>query len=204
MVVKDHWERIYSEKSDLEVSWFQNVPQTSLKLIDELQIKAADPIIDIGGGNSNLAFNLLDHGYSNVSVLDISGVCIQNMKDKHPELADQIQWIESDINNFRTDQRYKVWHDRAVFHFFASISDKQKYKKSLMHSLEKDGYFILSTFSVDGPERCSGLEVVQYDVATIKSIFGDSFDLMNVFNEDHITPTGNPQNFIFSVWKKLK
>lgn len=179
-------------------------PLTSLKLIGELHLQSGDPIIDVGGGNSNLAIRLLESGYTNVSVLEISGICIGKMKDKFPQVADNINWLECDVSDFKPGQKYKLWHDRAVFHFFTTKGDKQKYKSSLLRSLDKDGYFILSTFSVEGPKRCSGLDISQYDLTALKSLFDDEFELMNAFLEDHITPAGKSQNFIFSVWKRTK
>ena len=186
--MKSHWDQIYTDKSELEVSWFQKVPSTSLQLIEELQLKPKDAIIDVGGGNSNLAWHLIDKGFKNLSVLDISGVCLAQMKDKIGEQADQIHWIESDIVGFKANHNYKLWHDRAVFHFLKKSEDRLAYKQNLQNSLGNNGYFILSTFSVDGPSKCSGLNIIQYDLPTLKSLFGDSFELLNVFNEDHITP----------------
>lgn len=203
-LMKDHWDNIYKEKSDRDLSWYQEYPETSLKLIDELKLKITDPIIDVGGGNSNLAYQLNLRGYTDLSVLEISGVSIRKMQLKLEDAAENIKWIASNVLDFEPEKKYKLWHDRAVFHFLIPLEDKIKYKSRLISSLDKNGYFILSTFSSDGPARCSGLEVCQYDLASLRSIFDDAFELLNVFNEDHITRSGNAQNFIFSVWKKSK
>jgi len=202
--VKAHWEKIYSEKSDSDVSWYQEVPETSLKLIDELDLKIKAPIIDVGGGNSKLAGHLCQKGYEEVGVLDISGACIKKMQEKLGDLSNQIHWIESDIISFKPERSYNLWHDRAVFHFLTNPDDRLSYKNNLFNALAENGYFILSTFSIDGPTKCSGLDICQYDLPSLKSLFGDSFELLNVFNEDHITPSGKTQNFIYTVWQKVK
>ncbi len=202
MELKAHWEKIYAEKSDREVSWYQESPEISARLIDELRVQFADPIIDIGAGNSNLTTILFEKGFSNLTVLDISGNSINRMQQKLGAAAKNINWIESDILKYDPPQKYRLWHDRAAFHFFTSEESKHVYKKKLMKALGKNGLFILSTFSNDGPEKCSGLDICQYNLPSLKSVFEDSFELLNAFNHDHKTPFNNSQSFIFSIWRK--
>ena len=202
MELKLHWDKIYTNKSDVEVSWFEKVPATSLKLIEELKLGKADSIIDVGGGNSNLTSELLRKGYHDLSVLDISTKSIEKMKRKMGEDSMLINWIDADILNYSGHKKYHIWHDRAVFHFLADLEYQKKYKSTLLMSLKDNGYLILSTFSTSGPEKCSGLDVCRHDEKSLQSIFGDSLQLLNIFNEDHTTPLGGLQNFIFSVWKK--
>lgn len=199
---KLHWEKIYSQKTDEEVSWYQEVPQTSLRLIEELSTKKTESIIDIGGGNSNLTHELLKNGFNNLSVLDISGRSIDRMKRKLGNKSTEISWIESDILELKDLTKYKIWHDRAVFHFLTDQRTIFTYKSRLLEMLQKHGYFILSTFSCSGPKKCSGLDISQYDEKSLITIFSDSFELLDLFHEDHTTPSGSIQNFITSVWKK--
>lgn len=201
MDIKAHWEKIYADKSDQEVSWYQPFPETSLQLIDELKLGYGDAIIDIGGGNSNLTAALFKKGYTDLTVLDISEKSLNRMRQKLGVTFKNIKWVESDVKEFLTIKKYKLWYDRAAFHFLTSKEDKMVYVEKLIQALEPKGYFILSTFSSDGPGKCSGLDICQYNLASLKSIFEDSFELLNVFNEDHVTPFETKQNFIFSIWK---
>ncbi len=200
---KLHWEKIYSNKLDQEVSWYQEIPQTSLQLISETSTDKTAPIIDIGGGNSNLTHELLKCGYKDLTVLDISGKSLHRTKKKIGNSSKEISWIEADVLDLDETKKYQIWHDRAVFHFLTDQESKYRYKTKLCALIQDSGYFILSTFSTCGPKKCSGLDVSQYDEKSLQSIFDESFQLLNLFNEDHKTPSGGIQNFIFSVWKKM-
>lgn len=149
---KSHWENVYESKTPDQVSWTQIVPSTSLRLIEEVAIKKNAPIIDVGGGDSNLVDYLLKEGYTNVSVLDISEKALERAKARLGEKASQVTWIVSDINTFVPTQQYAIWHDRAVFHFVTGEEDIQNYMRRIANHVS--GYFIVGTFSENGPLKC--------------------------------------------------
>lgn len=200
--MKEHWEKIYSSKNDQEVSWYQESPNTSIQLIEKYSNDSTDEIIDIGGGNSNLISSLHNLNFTNLSVLDISKHALERTGLKLGENAKKIQWIESNILDFSTKTKFKVWHDRAVFHFLTHQEDKIKYKNLLVEQTQINSTFILATFSKEGPIKCSGLNISQYDIEELKLLFNDVFELQETFVEDHTTPFDTQQNFIYSVWKK--
>ena len=197
---KSHWENVYETKTPDQVSWTQIVPSTSLRLIEEVAIKKNAPIIDVGGGDSNLVDYLLKEGYTNVSVLDISEKALERAKARLGEKASQVTWIVSDINTFVPKQHYAIWHDRAVFHFVTGEKDIQNYVHRVANYVS--GYFIVGTFSENGPLKCSGLEIKQYNEERLNALFGAQFDKLSCFNEDHITPFDTVQNFIFCTFKR--
>jgi len=204
MELKAHWEKVYNSKTDTEVSWFQEIPVTSLHLIEGLKLNLSDAIIDIGGGNSNLIPLLNKKGYHDLTVLDISGMSLSRVQRKMGVACKNINRIESDILEFMPYKKYKLWHDRATFHFITTVDGKKKYRDQLINSLDVNGYFILATFSSIGPNKCSGLDVCQHDIESLSEIFGDSFQLIRDSKEEHITPSGAVQDFIFTVWKFVK
>jgi trans-aconitate methyltransferase len=199
--LKEHWEAIYKTKQPNEVSWTQEVPQLSLDFIHRLAIPKTARIIDIGGGDSKMVDFLLVRGYTNVSVLDISEAAILRAKERLGEKADKVKWIVSDILEFNPSEKYDVWHDRAAFHFQTDPVNIRKYLKIVKHAV--DGIAIIGTFSVDGPNKCSGLAVKQYDENGMKSEFEKSgFKNIECEREDHITPAGVVQNFVFCSFIK--
>lgn len=200
--MKEHWENIYSSKEDNEVSWYQESPITSIQLINKHASSKTHGLIDVGGGNSNLIQSLSNLQYSNLSVLDISLNALNRTSKKLGVLAKNIEWFEKNILNFNQDRKYEVWHDRAVFHFLTTKKDKLIYKKVLSDHTNPGSILILATFSKKGPIKCSGLDITQYDVAGLKDLFQDQFELLEYFMEDHTTPFQTNQNFIYSVWKK--
>lgn len=199
--LKEHWETIYKTKQPDEVSWTQEVPQLSLDFIQRLAIPKTARIIDIGGGDSKLVDFLLVRGYTNLSVLDISEAAILRAKDRLGEKASKINWIVSDILDFTPPEKYDVWHDRAAFHFQTDPVKIHKYLNIVKHAV--DGIVIVGTFSVDGPNKCSGLAVRQYDENGMKSEFEKcGFKNIKCEREDHITPSGLIQNFVFCSFIK--
>ena len=199
---KKHWEKIYKTKSTDQVSWFQTNPTMSLRLISETKIAKREPLIDVGGGASNLVDFLLDDGFTDLSVLDISAGALEAAKHRLQDRADQIQWIEEDITRFNPARRYALWHDRAVFHFLTTEEDRKAYIDTLDRSLSEHGRGIIATFSLTGPQKCSGIEIVQYDKEKIESELGDRFVLYDVREETHITPAQKPQKFTYFCFKR--
>jgi len=193
---KAHWEKIFTTKKPNEVSWTQEVPSLSLELIHKLKVDKTANIIDIGGGDSKLIDFLLREGHSNVSVLDISEAAIRRAKERLGKNADKVKWIVSDILDFKPSEKYDVWHDRASFHFQTEPDEIEKYLSVVKNVV--NGNVIIGTFSFDGPQKCSGLDIRQYDETGIKEMF-ERFDFKKIEckREDHIAPSGIVQNFVF-------
>ena len=198
---KEHWENIYATKGMMEVSWFQKEPTTSLELIKKVAKNKQESIIDIGGGDGFLVDNLLALGYTDITVLDISKNAIDRAKKRLGKLAEKVKWIIADITEFVPKQKYVIWHDRAVFHFVTQQKDKENYRE-LVNSAVSD-YFILATFSDQGPNKCSGLEICNYDTHDMQAFFSLNFSMISSFKYNHPTPFGTYQNFIFSVFNNM-
>ena len=197
---KKHWDNIYATKGMKEVSWFQEVPQTSLDLIASLRLKKDASIIDIGGGDGFLVDHLLKLGYINITVLDISKNAIKRAKERLGKDSNKVKWIVSDITEFEPIDKYDVWHDRAVFHFLTQEKDINNYKELVGSAVS--GYFLLATFSDEGPNKCSGLEICKYSELDLQKQFKGTFNVVDSFKENHNTPFETIQNFTFSVFRK--
>jgi SAM-dependent methyltransferase len=199
--LKEHWENVYATKTPQEVSWTQERPTISLDFIASFQLKKSASIIDIGGGDSLLVDFLLDLGYTNLSVLDISTHAIERAKVRLGEKASLVTWIVSDINDFEPLQNYDLWHDRAAFHFLTSQKDIERYVELVSKHVKQ---LVIGTFSTNGPFKCSGLEITQYDENELGQLFGPhGFEVQTTKREDHMTPFGTTQNFVFASMVKL-
>ena len=194
---KKHWGDVYQEKSPSEVSWYQKEPKLSLELIRRTNVATNDAIIDVGGGASVLVDYLSKECYTNLTVLDISENAISISKKRLGDTAKSIEWIVSDITQFDTSQKFSLWHDRALFHFLTDPSDRKIYVKALIKAIRTEGHLIIATFAIGGPEKCSGLEIVQYDSEKMIAELGDNFALLEERKEIHITPANKKQEFIF-------
>lgn len=203
MDTKSHWEKIYATKGQNEVSWYQPSPKISLDLINELNIPKNASIIDVGGGDSFLADNLLAAGFTNITVLDISGSAIARAKQRLGKEAEKINWIVSDINELVIDKKFDCWHDRAAFHFFTTEEQVQKYLTIAQEHISESGRMIIGTFSTSGPEKCSGLPIKQYSEQTLSGVLKKWFEKIKCITTDHITPFNTIQNFLFCSFKKI-
>lgn len=199
---KEHWENIYRSKSEQEVSWFQIYPKTSIEFIELFKLPLTANIIDIGGGDSHFVDALLEKGYQNIWVLDISENAIERAKKRLGEKASKVHWIVSDITEFVPDVVFDFWHDRAAFHFITTEDKIYKYVSIAEDAINKDGYLILGTFSENGPSKCSGLDLKQYSEASMSARFEIAFDRIKCIEENHITPFNTIQNFLFCSLKK--
>lgn len=197
---KNHWETVYETKTPEQVSWTQEIPKTSLDLIASFGLDRTANIIDIGGGDSKLVDCLLDMGYENITVLDISEKALDRAKQRLGNKANRVNWIVSDVTDFTPNQTYDIWHDRAAFHFLTATDQIDKYVALTENYVS--GYLALGTFSDNGPKKCSGLEISQYDEQTLTSRFDKSFELLRCFTEDHKTPFETTQNFLFCTFKR--
>jgi SAM-dependent methyltransferase len=198
-----HWEGVYTKKGENEVSWFQENPAPSLELIAQVGATAASAIIDIGGGASRLVDNLIDRGFEDVTVLDLSDAALQVVKARLGGRASQVHWIVADATVWEPVKVYDVWHDRAAFHFLTEDCERAAYIAHLEQALKVGGYVIIATFAMDGPERCSGLPVVRYDSVSLGKTLGQAFELVEHRWHDHATPCGLDQLFQFSVFRRL-
>lgn len=199
---KQHWETVFTTKAENEVSWYQKEPQTSIQLIQACKVPKDAKIIDIGGGDSYLIDSLLDLGYTNLYLLDISDAAIERAKIRLGDKAKNVTFIVSDSLHFQSDEKFDVWHDRASFHFFTDVNDIALYRKNVKTNTNQNAHFIIGTFSEEGPLKCSGLPITQYTVEKMEAVFGDDFELENCFTEDHQTPFETVQNFIFCSYRK--
>jgi SAM-dependent methyltransferase len=197
-----HWEGVYTKKGENEVSWFQESPAPSLQLIAQVGATPASAIIDIGGGASRLVDNLIQQGFEDVTVLDLSEVALEAAKARLGGRAAQVQWIVADATVWEPLKAYDIWHDRAAFHFLTEDRDRAAYIARLERALKVGGYAIIATFALDGPERCSGLPVVRYDPASLGQTLGRAFQLVDTRRQIHATPWGSEQSFQFSVFRR--
>lgn len=192
-----HWENIYRSKSPQKVSWYQENPALSLRLIADADIGLDASIIDVGGGASKLVDELCAAGYSDISVLDISGAALNHAKKRLADKACFVQWLKQDITAFTPPRHYALWHDRAVFHFLTEIEDREKYIAVLKKALKPGGHLIIMAFAIDGPLKCSGLDIVQYDPDKLMNELGAGFELLETGHENHLTPAGSQQKFAY-------
>jgi hypothetical protein len=194
MSTRSHWEKIYLEKSPQEVSWTQDVPETSIEFFNDFKLSKTSPIIDVGGGESKFVDYLLEEGYQDISVLDISENAIKRAMDRLGKKSKNIKWIVCDINDFKPKKKYALWHDRAVFHFLTSDIDINKYVENVKLYSEN---FIVGTFSTSGPKKCSGLDITQYNKSLLSKLFEEFMAIKKIEHINHITPFETTQNFIF-------
>lgn len=197
---QDYWELIYSNNSHTDLSWYQSVPKISLELINQYAPTKESKIIDIGCGESFLVDSLIDQGYKNLTLLDLSPKALKNVQQRLQDTGPIPLSIIGDVLSVELESnKYDIWHDRACFHFLTKEDDIQKYLEKTLHALSDKGKVILSTFAIDGPEKCSNLPVHRHDQESIEKIFGKHFFIDLFLRENHITPKGKLQSFIFFV-----
>lgn len=202
IIRKAHWENVFETKDTTKVSWYQPVPETSIRLLQQLPVSKTAKIIDVGAGDSFLADNLIKEGYNNISLLDISGKALNAIKNRLEENVRQITFIQEDVLHFNPDTKFDIWHDRAVFHFFTEKDDIEKYVHLVTDGISANGYLIIGTFSETGPDSCSGLSVQRYSEENLVNTFSESFTKVTGFTENHTTPSKSIQNFRFCVFQK--
>lgn len=200
---KNHWEAIYQTKAADQVSWFKPRLSQTFQLLSQANVSVREPILDVGGGASTLVDDLLKKGFGDITILDISSEALEVAKKRLGSQAQKVKWLISDITTADLlKNHYALWHDRAVFHFLIRPEDRRAYVNRLNASLKQAGHAILSTFSLTGPERCSGLEVVRYSPEKLAAELGENFQLIKSFDENHQTPLGTTQAFIYCYFIK--
>lgn len=203
MQSKSHWDHIYSTKAAESVGWFKEHAGQSLNMIRGTGISLSAPIIDVGGGASRLVDGLLAAGYANLTVLDLAAAALAAAKARLGAASEAVQWLEADITSATLPANaYALWHDRAVFHFLTSADDRQAYVATVLRALKPGGHVIVATFAEDGPSQCSGLPVVRYSATQLHAAFGASFTLLQHAKEEHRTPSGTLQQFVYCHFQK--
>ena len=199
---KAHWRQVYTGKDEQAVSWFEAVPAVSLDLIHTTGAGPGAAIIDIGGGASRLVDALIDEGFRDLTVLDISDESLEKSKARLGARGAAVHWRAADVTTWRPERLYEVWHDRAMLHFLTAPEDRVAYVERLMRAVCPGGHVIITTFAPDGPERCSGLPVVRHDAASLSTLLGPSFELIESRRHEHHTPAGVVQRFQFSRFRR--
>ena len=198
-----HWQAVYTTKAENEVSWFQDNPAISLRLIADAKASVDSRIIDIGCGASRLVDALLAQGFRSLTVLDISAAALDAAKARLGDASTKVEWIVADVTTWQPTQMYDIWHDRAAFHFLTEAADRDAYVERLTSAVVSGGQVIIGTFAFDGPEKCSGLNVQRYDAKTLADVLGSCFALADSRTEAHRTPWGAVQQFQFSRFKRI-
>jgi ubiquinone/menaquinone biosynthesis C-methylase UbiE len=199
---KRHWEKIYQTKQLQELSWYEPAPETSLQFVAQFKLPKTAKIMDVGGGDSLFVDCLLDLGYSNITVLDISAQALERAKERLGNRAAQVKWVVADAATFQPSERYDFWHDRAAFHFLTDESEIERYLETVKNHLADRGYLVIGTFSEQGPEKCSGIEVRRYSEQSMSQRLNAYFEKIKCITIDHLTPFNTLQNFIFCSFRQ--
>lgn len=203
MDLKTHWETLYRTTDVHDVSWFQSEARRSLELISQVAPAGPAPIIDVGAGASVLVDNLLAAGYEDLTVLDLAEAALDVSRRRLGNVADRVHWLAADILRVPLDRgAYAVWHDRAVFHFLTTAEDRKVYVEQVRRSVRSGGHVLVATFAEDGPTRCSGLPVVRYSADSLHSEFGPDFRIVTSEHEEHRTPAGSGQSFLYCLCRR--
>jgi len=198
----NHWESVYATRNAHEVSWYQVRPDASLRLIDRLGIGPGDAVIDVGGGASSLVDHLIERGFAELTVLDISSAALAAVQARLGARAERVAWLVGDITRLKPPGPFRLWHDRAVFHFLTTAEDRRAYVRTLTNALPSGSHAIIATFAADGPERCSNLPVCRYSPELLAAELGAGFALVEAFHETHVTPAQGQQKFIYCCFQR--
>lgn len=198
-----HWAHVYEAKAPTAVSWYQAVPEPSLRALGRAAASPSSSLIDVGGGASNLVDELLQLGWQDITVLDIAAPALEEAKARLGPLAEKVHWEVADITDWQPARSYDVWHDRAVFHFLTDPQGRSAYRRALSQAVVERGLVIIATFALDGPDKCSGLPVQRYDAASLAEEMGDILQLVDAWRQEHVTPWGATQSFNWCVFRRL-
>lgn len=198
-----YWDQAYQKKATDQTGWFQEIPQVSLDLIKSSGLAKSAKIIDIGGGDSLLIDHLLNLGFENITVVDISKVAIKRAKKRLGKIASKVKWILTDVLDYKSSEKYDLWHDRACLHFLTTDHDVDRYYKLVQDVMAYKGTVILGAFSKSGPTSCSGLPITQYNKEELNKFDSKDFELLESLETDHLTPSNARQNYVFCRFKKI-
>ena len=200
-----HWECIYAGRPATEVSWYEVDPSVSLQLIERANVDRSMPVIDIGGGASVLVDALHREGYGDITVLDLSRTALDVARKRLGNSASAVRWLEGDVLCVELPPaHYALWHDRAVFHFLTSPADRQQYVNRVVEATLADSHVVIATFALDGPPRCSGLDVARYSAADLQTTLGEQFTLVHYQRHEHRTPSGGVQPFTYCLFRRKR
>jgi SAM-dependent methyltransferase len=198
-----HWDDVYRRKGARDVSWYQPSLRVSLDLIGRIGLPPSSAVIDVGGGASTLVDDLLDRGFRDLTVLDLSQVALDGARERLGAKADAVRWIAGDVTEVALPpSRFDLWHDRAVFHFLVDPDARARYVRAALGALRPGGHILVATFGLEGPTRCSGLDVVRYSPETLHAEFGARFEPVLHVEEVHRTPTGVEQEFVYCYCRR--
>ena len=199
---REHWEQVYSGKPPDRLGWYKPRLQTSLDWITELSLDADAPIIDVGGGASTLVDDLLERGYSAITVLDLAAPALELIRARLGEKGSTVNWLCGDVTAIElSENAFELWHDRAVFHFLTDAGDRERYRANLCRALRPGGHLIIGTFAPEAPPRCSGLPVQRYDLDLLRETLGGEFELRRHQKEMHVTPGGVEQMYLYCEFR---
>jgi hypothetical protein len=198
----EHWNRIFTTKTDQDVSWFEALPALSVEMIEACGLTADTCVIDVGGGDSRLIDKLAADGLTCLAVLDVSGAALARSRSRIGQVGDFVTWIESDVVGDWSLKPMDVWHDRAVFHFLVDVDDRRRYRAHLGDTLKHGGSAVIATFALNGPEKCSGLPVARYSPTSLARELGNEFELVDSRAHEHHTPWGSVQSFQYSRFRR--
>jgi SAM-dependent methyltransferase len=197
-----HWDSVYRARTATEVSWYEARPEKSMELIRSTAISTDDPIVDVGAGASLLVDELLNAGYRDLTVLDISATALERMRERLGARGSSLSLVREDVTVFQPNRLYALWHDRAVFHFMVQKEDRELYVETLRRALRPAGHVVMATFGPEGPERCSGLSTARYDAVSLAAELGPDFQLVDSVVVVHRTPWNTPQQFLYCHWQR--
>lgn len=200
---REHWQNVYTQRSPLEVSWYQREPTTSLNLIEAAGATPESSVIDVGGGASTLVDHLLGRGYTDLTVLDLAGSALATAAERLGEHGEVVDWLEADVTAWQPARTFDLWHDRAVFHFLVDPTDRARYRAAAEAALPTGAHLIIATFAPEGPEKCSGLPVARYDAPSLATELGEGFHRLESRHEIHQTPGGAEQAFGFHLFQRV-
>ncbi len=199
----EHWQRIYSSHGAQRVGWYAPHLATSLEWIAALKLPPEEPIIDIGGGASTLAEDLLGLGHKDLHVLDLSERAMALARERLGSTANSISWLQGDVTEVDLPWRhFAVWHDRAAFHFLIEPEQKRLYLEKICGALKTGGHLIIGTFGTEAPAKCSGLPVQRYTAESLASTLGAPFKLIRHQYEMHRTPAALAQAYVYCLFQK--
>lgn len=199
----EHWEKVHGRRSPDELTWYQARPELSLRLIERAGVGLSERVIDVGGGSSLLCDELLQRGFADVTVLDVSSAALAHVGTRFHDDGRKPSLVEGDIGAFRATETFALWHDRAVFHFLTGKEDRHRYTDALHANLGEGGFVVIATFGVHGPETCSGLPVRRYRPEELATALGDGLNALVFEEEYHVTPSGGSQHFLYGLFKRI-
>ncbi len=204
--MKEHWDEIYEALDADELTWYEEKPEPSIKLLSKCHIKKDESILDVGAGESTFIDYLVNQEFKNIIATDISEIALNKLKKRLGEKASLVRWVVDDITqpvHIQNLRNIALWHDRAVLHFLLEENQQNMYLSTLKKVVKKGGYVIIAAFSLKGAKKCSGLDVKNYDQNMLAEFLGEDFSLLEYFDYTHRMPSGEPRPYIYTLFHKI-